>query len=182
MNIAPATPARRELPKPAGEAKPNPEPPAPERPKHDPGFLRDTVEKTGGVVSAVLRVPRSVVSGTALGGYHGRKRGLDADVTTPVKELALQMYVGNAIQSTAVGAVGALVVGGPGAAAGAAAPDPLSRGRSAERGRPRHTRRRSRCRGGRRAHGRSRANEYAAPRGAALRRASTRRSCHRSCR
>ena len=117
MNIAPATPARRELPKPAGEAKPNPEPPAPERPKHDPGFLRDTVEKTGGVVSAVLRVPRSVVSGTALGGYHGRKRGLDADVTTPVKELALQMYVGNAIQSTAVGAVGALVVGGPGAAA-----------------------------------------------------------------
>lgn len=123
MNIAPGLKTASQVKPEPPKAEPRPNPSEPDRPQHDPGFLRDTVEKTGGVVSAALRVPRSLISGTALGGYHGRKRGLDAEVTTPIKELALQMYVGNAIQSTAVGAVGALVVGGPGAAAASVAKD-----------------------------------------------------------
>lgn len=90
---------------------------------HQPSALRDGLEKAGGIVGALLKAPRSMVSGTALGGYHGRRRGLDPEVTTPVKKLALQMYVGNALQSTAIGAVSAFAVSGPGGAALSVAKD-----------------------------------------------------------
>ena len=97
--------------------------PNPPKPEHDPGIVRDVVEKTSGVVGSLFKAPQSMLSGTALGGYHGRRRGLDAEVSTPVKELALQMYMGNALQSTVAGGVGALVVGGPAAAAASVAKD-----------------------------------------------------------
>lgn len=92
-------------------------------PKHQPGLLRNLAEKTGGVVGAVAKLPLSIVSGTAVGGYHGRKRGVDATVTTDPKKVAMQMFVGNALQSTAIGAMGALAVSGPAGAAGSVAKD-----------------------------------------------------------
>lgn len=105
-----------------------PQKPARPLPQHDPGLLRETVEMTSGIIGAVVKAPINMVSGTILGGYHGRRRGIDASVQTPPKELALQMYVGNALGSTAVGATVAFGASGPAGAAASVAKDVVVKG------------------------------------------------------
>ncbi len=97
-------------------------------PQHDPGLLRESLEMTSGIIGAVMKAPINLVSGTVLGGYHGRRRGIDANVETPPRELALQMYVANALGSTAVGAATAFAATGPAGAAASVAKDVAIKG------------------------------------------------------
>lgn len=91
---------------------------AKELPPHQPGAVRDFVEKTGGVIGAVTRVPGSFVSGLLVGGLHGRRRGADSDYQTDPLAAATGLVVCKAAQGLVTGMATAYMVLGPlGAAA-----------------------------------------------------------------
>lgn len=92
----------------------------PEAKPHDPGLLRDIVEKGAGVIGAVSRLPSSIVAGLAVGGYQGGRRGADADFVVDPKSVALGVITCNALQGLAQGAATGLILFGPSGAATAA--------------------------------------------------------------
>ena len=90
-------------------------------PKHDPSPVRDVVEKAFGVIGAVGRLPESVISGLAIGGYQGARKGANTDYTIKPEAVATGLVVSNALQSVAQGAIGGYLLLGPaGALANAA--------------------------------------------------------------
>ncbi len=92
-----------------------------EPPRHDPSLIRDVVEKTAGVISAAGRIPQSLISGLAIGGYQGARKGASADYVINPKSVATGLVVSNALQSIAQGAIGGYLLLGPaGAMANAA--------------------------------------------------------------
>lgn len=95
--------------------------PQPVPPQHDPSPIRDVVEKTVGVINAVGRIPQSLLSGVAVGGYQGARKGASADYVISPKSVATGLVVSNALQSIAQGAIGGYLLLGPaGAMANAA--------------------------------------------------------------
>ena len=89
-----------------------------ELPPHQPGAVRDFVEKAGGVIGGVTRVPGSFVSGLLVGGLHGRRRGADSDYQTDPLAAATGLVICKAAQGMVTGMATAYMVLGPlGAAA-----------------------------------------------------------------
>jgi len=92
-------------------------------PAHEPGAVRDYVEKTGGVIQALGRVPGSFLSGLMVGGYHGQKRASVPDYETKPLTAATGIVALNAAQGLLVGAGTAFLVLGPVGAAASVAKD-----------------------------------------------------------
>ena len=90
-------------------------PPAPikELPKHEPGLIRDIVERGAGVVGSVMRVPGSLISGLSIGGYQGARKGADADFEITPKSVATGLVASSALQSLAQGAITGYLLLGP---------------------------------------------------------------------
>lgn len=95
-------PPLKKLPKPPGGL-----------PKHEPGLLRDIVEKSAGVISAATRIPSALVSGLAVGTYHGARKGADANFQVRPESVALGVVACNALQSVARGMIGGYLLLGP---------------------------------------------------------------------
>ena len=113
--------ASRIISSPARAPQPAPKVQQPERPKHDPGLIRDVVEKGVGVINAVTRLPESLISGLAIGGYQGARKGADENYTIRPESVATGLVVSNTLQSVAQGAIGGYLLLGPaGALANAA--------------------------------------------------------------
>lgn len=92
--------------------RPLPKPPA-TLPEHDPGTLRDIVEKTVGVANAVFRAPSSLLSGLVVGSYQGARKGANAEFQVKPESVALGVVISNAVQSVAKGMVGGYLLLGP---------------------------------------------------------------------
>ena len=93
-----------------------PTPPASPQ-QHDPGLLRDIVERGAGVVTAAFKVPNALLAGVTVGTYQGARKGGDADHTIDPKSVALGVTVANAGASVLKGAgLGLLTLGPAGAA------------------------------------------------------------------
>jgi hypothetical protein len=85
--------------------------------QHEPGLVRDIVEKTAGVISAAVRLPNSVVAGLTVGGYQGGRKGHHEEFTIKPESVAVGVTVANAATSVAKGAaLGFLTLGPAGAA------------------------------------------------------------------
>jgi hypothetical protein len=88
-------------------------------PQHEPGLLRDIVEKGAGVVSAIAKVPGGLISGLTVGTYQGARKGANADFTIRPESVALGVVTANAVQGVAQGLIsGFLLLGPAGALAG----------------------------------------------------------------
>ena len=88
----------------------------PEQPKHEPSVVRDVVEKAFGVFNAAGRIPQSFISGLAVGGFQGARKGSKTDYTVKAESVAIGLVASNALQSVAQGALGGYLLLGPTAA------------------------------------------------------------------
>ena len=89
-------------------------------PEHQPGVVRDVVEKLGGALGAVKRIPASLLAGVAIGGYHGARKGADEHHTINPKNVALGVAAINTLEDVARSAlVGGILLGPAGAIANA---------------------------------------------------------------
>lgn len=91
-------------------------PTKPEQPKHEPSRVRDVVEKAFGVFNAAGRIPQSFISGLAVGGFQGARKGSKLDTTVKAESVAIGLVACNALQSVAQGAIGGYLLLGPTAA------------------------------------------------------------------
>lgn len=87
-----------------------------EQAKHEPSALRDVVEKAVGVFNAAGRIPQSFISGLAVGGFQGARKGSELDYTVKAESVAIGLVACNALQSVAQGAIGGYLLLGPTAA------------------------------------------------------------------
>lgn len=85
--------------------------------RHSPGRVRAFVEKTGGVVAAITKVPANFVSGILVGSVQGGRKGLDPKSAPKPSSTALAQLTLNALQNSVIAAVTGMAVGGPIAAA-----------------------------------------------------------------
>lgn len=97
-------------------------------PAHQPSLVRDVVEKVGGALGAVSRVPGSFISGLAVGGYQGVRQGIDPNFEITPKSCATGLVACNAAQGLMIGAAGAFAVMGPLGAAASVAKDSVGAG------------------------------------------------------
>lgn len=98
-------------------------PSAETRPPHEPGLLRDIVEKGTGLVTAVTGVPGNLLSGLAIGGYQGGRKGANAEFEVKPESVAIGLAAGNALQGLVKGAAMGFILMGPAGAAAAAVKD-----------------------------------------------------------
>lgn len=82
-------------------------------PDHEPGRLRDIVERTGGAVAAVMKVPTNLVSGTLVGAYQGFRKGRNPNYKISPEATAIGQVALNTIQGSIGAGVTGFVVGGP---------------------------------------------------------------------
>lgn len=89
-----------------------PKPPASPQ-DHDPGLLRDIVERGAGVLGAATRIPGSLISGLAVGTYQGARKGTNAQFQVKPESVALGVVACNAVQSVAKGMISGYLLLGP---------------------------------------------------------------------
>lgn len=121
MEIGRLTPTRRPAEKTPPASPVVSSPPALE--PHQPGPVRDLVEKGVGYVTAVTGIPGNLLSGLAIGGYQGGRRGADANFEVKPESVAVGLAVGNALQGLVKGAATGFILLGPAGAAAAAVKD-----------------------------------------------------------